>query len=89
LQTETGSRGLKRLEVTSPTFAPNGRGRGLELSTAHHAPQASALFDKFHVLRHLGDALDQFRKREYARVSGRERRFIKEQSTRCWPTART
>ena len=44
-----------------------------------HAPQASILFDKFHVLRHLGDALDQVRKREYARVSGRQRRFIKGQ----------
>jgi transposase len=49
------------------------------LATAHHAPQASILFDKFHVLRHLGDALDQVRKSEYARVSGRQRRFIKGQ----------
>jgi transposase len=49
------------------------------LSTAHHAPQASILFDKFHVLRHLGDALDQVPKSEYARVSGRQRRFIKGQ----------
>ena len=43
------------------------------------APQAAILFDKFHVLRHLGDALDQVRKAEYARLSGRERRFIKGQ----------
>jgi transposase len=49
------------------------------LATAHHAPQASILFDKFHILRHLGDALDQVRKSEYARVSGRQRRFIKGQ----------
>jgi len=49
------------------------------LSTARHAPQASILFDKFHILRHLGDALDQVRKSEYARVSGRQRRFIKGQ----------
>jgi transposase len=49
------------------------------LSTAHHAPPASILFDKFHVLRHLGDALDPVRKREDARVSGRQRRFIKGQ----------
>ncbi len=49
------------------------------LATAHHAPQASILFDKFHVLRHLGDALDQVRKSEYARVAGRQRRFIKGQ----------
>ena len=49
------------------------------LATARHAPQASILFDKFHILRHLGEALDQIRKSEYARVSGRQRRFIKGQ----------
>jgi transposase len=49
------------------------------LATTRHAPQASILFDKFHVLRHLGDALDQVRKSEYARLSGRQRRFIKGQ----------
>lgn len=49
------------------------------LATTRHAPQASILFDKFHVLRHLGDALDQVRKSEYARRSGRQRRFIKGQ----------
>ncbi len=38
-------------------------------STGAHAPQASILFDKFHVLRHLGDALDTVRKSEYARVT--------------------
>jgi transposase len=44
-----------------------------------HAPQASILFDKFHVLRHLGDALDQVRKSEYKRLMGKGRRFIKGQ----------
>jgi len=48
-------------------------------ATMRHAPQASILFDKFHVLRHLGDALDQVRKSEYARLRGRDRRFIKGQ----------
>jgi transposase len=48
-------------------------------ATAHYAPQAAILFDKFHVMRHLGEALDQVRKSEYARLSGRERRFIKGQ----------
>jgi transposase len=46
---------------------------------ADHAPQASILFDKFHILRHLGDAMDQVRKREYARLTGKDRRFIKGQ----------
>jgi transposase len=44
-----------------------------------HAPQAGILYDKFHVLRHLNEALDQVRKSEYARLSGRDRRFIKGQ----------
>ena len=48
-------------------------------STERHAPQAHVLFDKFHVLRHLGKALDTVRKSEYARLSGKERRFIKGQ----------
>ncbi len=43
------------------------------------APQAAILFDKFHVLRHLGEALDKVRKAEYARLEGKERRFIKGQ----------
>ena len=43
------------------------------------APQAAILFDKFHIMRHLGKALDTVRKAEYARLSGRDRRFIKGQ----------
>jgi len=41
------------------------------------APQAAILFDKFHIMRHLGEALDKVRKSEYARLSGKERRYIK------------
>jgi transposase len=48
-------------------------------STERHAPEAAILFDKFHVLRHLGDALDAVRKAEYQRLSGKDRRFIKGQ----------
>lgn len=48
-------------------------------ATNQHAPQAAILFDKFHVMRHLGEALDSVRKAEYARLSGKERRFIKGQ----------
>jgi transposase len=49
------------------------------LATNAHAPQAAILFDKFHVIRHLGEALDAVRKSEYARLSGRDRRYIKGQ----------
>ncbi len=47
--------------------------------TEEQAPQAAILFDKFHIISHLGKALDQVRKSEYARLSGRDRRFIKGQ----------
>ncbi len=48
-------------------------------STRRQASQAAILFDKFHVLRHLNEALDKIRKSEYARLSGKDRRFIKGQ----------
>src|SRR3954467_13048614 len=41
------------------------------LATNAHAPQAAILFDKFHIIRHLGEALDAVRKSEYARLAGR------------------
>jgi transposase len=44
-----------------------------------NAPQAAILYDKFHVLNHLSNALDEVCKREYARLSGKDRRFIKGQ----------
>ena len=48
-------------------------------SAARHVPQAAVLFDKFHVLNHLGEALDKVRKSEYARLTGDKRKFIKGQ----------
>ena len=39
------------------------------LATAAYAPQAAILFDKFHVMRHLGEALDAVRKSEYGRLA--------------------
>jgi len=44
-----------------------------------HAPQAAIVFDKFHVLMHLGRALDEVRRSEYKRVNEKERKFIKGQ----------
>ena len=48
-------------------------------STRKNAPQSAILYDKFHVMRHLGTALDKVRKTEYARLSGKDRSFIKGQ----------
>jgi transposase len=47
--------------------------------TTARAPQAAVLYDKFHIMRHLGDALDAVRKAEYRRLSGRDRSYIKGQ----------
>ena len=47
--------------------------------TAARAPKVAILFGKFHVVRHLGEALDAVRKTEYARLCGRQRRYIKGQ----------
>lgn len=44
-----------------------------------NAPQASILYDKFHILKKLGEAMDKVRKKEYARLSGQDRRFVKGQ----------
>ena len=48
-------------------------------ATIEYVPKVSILFDKFHVIGHLGEALDQVRKSEYARLTGRDRQFIKGQ----------
>jgi len=50
-----------------------------EKSTREKAPQAAILYDKFHVIRHLNEALDKIRKSEYARLTGNSRKFIKGQ----------
>ena len=53
--------------------------KAFEKSTRKNVPSAAILFDKFHVMRHLGEALDKVRKMEYARLSGKDRTYIKGQ----------
>lgn len=53
--------------------------RAFEKSTMKNAPKAAILYDKFHVIRHLGKALDQVRKEEYRRLVGEDRSYIKGQ----------
>ncbi len=47
--------------------------------TQERAPQAAILFDNFHVLNHLSKAMDEVRKKEYSRLTGKDRKFIKGQ----------
>jgi transposase len=51
--------------------------RPLRNSTERNAPQAAILFDKFHIIKHLGEALDTVRKAEYHRLTGKNRQYIK------------
>jgi transposase len=51
--------------------------KAFEKSTRKNVPQAAILYDKFHVMRHLGNALDKIRKMEYGRLSGKDRSYIK------------
>ena len=48
-------------------------------SLAKNASQARIVFDKFHIMRHLSDALDEVRRSEYRRLAGKDRTFIKGQ----------
>lgn len=48
-------------------------------SVTKNLPGAGIVYDKFHILRHLGDALDQVRRNEYHRLAGQDRSFIKGQ----------
>ena len=45
----------------------------------NHIPQATILYDKFHILRHLSEAMDEIRREEYRRVSKEKQQYIKGQ----------
>ena len=53
--------------------------KAFRTSTTRLAPNARIVFDKFHILRHLADALDQVRRNEYKRVNEKDQKFIKGQ----------
>ncbi len=48
-------------------------------STLKNSPNALIIYDKFHIMRHLSKALDQVRREEYKRLSGKDRSYIKGQ----------
>ena len=48
-------------------------------ATLKNAPNAQIIYDKFHIMNHLADALDQVRRSEYKRVNEKERKYIKGQ----------
>ena len=46
-------------------------------SAEKNIPHADILYDKFHVMKHLGEAMDTIRKLEYSRLAGKNRDYIK------------
>lgn len=48
-------------------------------SLKRNAPEAKVIFDKFHIMRHLGNALDEVRRSECRRLVGKNRSYIKGQ----------
>jgi transposase len=53
--------------------------RAFQNSARRNVPGAALLFDKFHALGHLSDAMDMVRRSEYARLTGTDRAFVKGQ----------
>jgi transposase len=71
---ELGPKRSARIElVVMDTWLP------FRNAVGKNAPNADIVFDKFHILRHLSDALDQVRRGEYKRLQGQERSYIKGQ----------
>jgi transposase len=71
---ELGARRSRKIEI-----AVMDMWKPFRNSTLAHAPQVRIVFDKFHVIKHLSDALDEVRRREYKRVNEKDRKFIKGQ----------
>ena len=51
--------------------------RPFRTSAQSNVPGVRIVFDKFHIMRHLGDALDEVRRSEYRRLAGKDRSYIK------------
>ncbi len=60
---EIGPKKSERIEV-----AVMDMWRSFRNAVGKHAPKADIVFDKFHIMRHLSDALDQVRRDEYKRT---------------------
>jgi len=48
-------------------------------SLIKNAPDAKIIYDKFHIMKHLGEAMDKVRKSEQSRMGDKDKRFIKGQ----------
>lgn len=72
--------GLEEKKVAGMRLAVMDMWRAFETSTMKPAPQAAILYDKFHVMRPRGKALDPVRQQEDKRLAEKDRSFIKGQT---------
>jgi transposase len=71
-RTQLRSRQRKRIEAACVD-----RWEPFRLSIAQWAPQCRIVYDKFHILQHANDAIDEVRKAEFFRQGPRKRGLIK------------
>ena len=71
--------GLEERKAASIRLAVMDKWRAFKTSTEKHAPQAAILYDRLHMMRHLGKALDTVRKQEYRRLGDPDRSLTKRQ----------
>jgi transposase len=67
-----GKRRARRLVCVTMDMA-----QGYIAAVREHAPRADIVFDRFHIERHLLDAVDELRKAEFWRLGGRQRDVIR------------
>lgn len=46
-------------------------------SAQKYVPEAEIIYDKFHIIRHLQEAVDKVRKQEYKKLASKEKSYIK------------
>lgn len=69
---ELGKKRARRIEVVTLDMA-----QGYINSVREHAPQAALVFDRFHIERHLNEAVNEVRKHEFWRQGGRMRELVR------------
>ena len=72
------SPGWARKQTARIQLAAMDRWKPFCASLKRQAPHARVIFDTFHIVRHLGDALDAVRRSEYRRLAAKARAFFEQ-----------
>ena len=71
---EWGARKTKSIELAAMDMW-----KAFRNSVTKNVPGVRIVYDKFHIMRHLADAMDEVRRSEYRRLAGKDRSYIKGQ----------